>query len=130
MVIAHAVTDPLPRRPASSAEPIDRVSDPLRAWQRSELLGRTLARLRECPAEAYFRELYRGPVDVLDGVASAESAALIAVGSRAAGRARPALVGSIAASLLMRATRPVLLVPPRATGFAQTKRPAPLNPVR
>jgi nucleotide-binding universal stress UspA family protein len=130
LVIAHAVTDPLPRGPASSTEPIDRVSDPLRAWERSELLGRTLAKLRECPAEACFRELYGGPVEVLDGVASAESAALIAVGSRGAGRARPAVVGSIAASLLMRATRPVLVVPPRVTGFAQTKRPARLNPVR
>jgi nucleotide-binding universal stress UspA family protein len=124
LVIVHAVTDPHRRGPAPSAEPIDRSSNPLRAWERSELLGRTVAQLRECPAEACFRELYGGPVEVLDGVASAESAALIAVGSRGAGRARTALVGSIVASLLRRATRPVLVVPPRVTGVAGTKRSA------
>jgi nucleotide-binding universal stress UspA family protein len=122
LVIAHAVTDALPQRPASSAEPFDGVSDALHATERSELLDRTLAELRECPAEVCFRELYGEPVEVLDGVGSAESAALIAVGSRGVGRARLAFAGSIAAGLLRRATRPVLLMPPSVTGVAEAKR--------
>jgi nucleotide-binding universal stress UspA family protein len=111
LVITHAVTEPLPRGPGWSPQSTDGVSGPLRAAERSLLLSRTLAELRECPAEICFRELYGDPVEVLDGVGSAESAAFIAVGTSGIGRSRLALAGSIAASLASRATRPVLVIP-------------------
>jgi nucleotide-binding universal stress UspA family protein len=121
LVIAHAVTDPLARRPASSV-PREGLSGSLRATERSELLGRTLAKLRACPPEVCFTELYGEPVEVLDGVGAAESAALIAVGSRGVGLARPAIAGSIAASLLRRATRPVVVIPPTLARVAPLER--------
>jgi nucleotide-binding universal stress UspA family protein len=111
LLISHAVTEPLPRGPGWSPQSTDGISGPLRAAERYELLARTLAEFRECPAEICFRELYGDPVEVLDGVGTAESAALIAVGTRGVGMARLALAGSIAASLVRRATRPVLVMP-------------------
>jgi nucleotide-binding universal stress UspA family protein len=121
LVIAHAVSEPLAREPASSGAPLDGLSGCLRATERSELLERTLAKLRECPAEVCFTEIYGEPVEVLDGVGAAESAALIAVGSRRVGMARLTLAGSIAASLLRRATRPVLVLPATVAGVAASE---------
>jgi nucleotide-binding universal stress UspA family protein len=121
LVIAHAVSEPLVREPASSGAPLDGLSGCLRATERSELLERTLAKLRECPAEVCFTEIYGEPVEVLDGVGAAESAALIAVGSRGVGMARLTLAGSIAASLLRRATRPVLVLPATVAGVAASE---------
>jgi nucleotide-binding universal stress UspA family protein len=110
LVVAHAVDEPLTRRPASSG-PRDGVSSSLFAMQRLELLQRTLAELRDCPHDFSFTELYGEPVEVLDGVGAAEAAALVAVGSRGIGKARLAVAGSISASLVRRATRPVLVMP-------------------
>jgi nucleotide-binding universal stress UspA family protein len=119
LVITHAVTEPLPRGPGWSPQSTDGVSGALRAAERTELLSRTLAELRECPAEICFRELYGDPVEVLDGVGSGESAAFIAVGTSGIGKTRLALAGSIAASLVRRATRPVLVMPTRRTAVSR-----------
>jgi nucleotide-binding universal stress UspA family protein len=121
LVIAHAVNEPLARELASSGAPLEGLSGYLRATERSALLKRTLAKLRECPAEVCFTEIYGEPVEVLDGVGAAESAALIAVGSRGIGVARPNRGGSIAASLLKRATRPVLVLPATVAGVAASE---------
>jgi nucleotide-binding universal stress UspA family protein len=124
LVVAHAVTEPHPREPGSSPQSVDGASGPLRATERCSLVRRALSELRECPAEVCFRELYGDPVEVLDGVGLAESAALIAVGSRGLGMARLALAGSIAASLLRRATRPVLVMPSAVTRAEEARRGA------
>jgi nucleotide-binding universal stress UspA family protein len=126
LVIAHAVGEPLVREPASSGARLDGLSGCLRATERSELLERTLGKLRECPAEVCFKEIYGEPVEVLDAVGAAESAALIAVGSRGVGMARLTHAGSIAASLLLRATRPVLVLPATVANIAASE-PAQLE---
>lgn len=118
LVVVHAVGEPLPRESSTAATSIDGVWGPIRATARSELVSRALAELRKAPSEVCFRELHGDPVEVIDRVGAAESAAMIAVGSRGLGRARLALSGSIAASLLKRATHPVLVIPPRVTHVA------------
>ena len=68
--------------------------------------------------ESCVRSVRGDPVEVLDATASAEAAAMIAVGSRGLGRDRRAHGGSVSAALIRDASRPVLVLSPRAVARA------------
>jgi nucleotide-binding universal stress UspA family protein len=111
LVLVHAERRPVVRPPAAG-NPLHGLERQLQSGRRAGLLRRSVAELEECPPEVVALHRYGEPVDVLDGVAASESAALLAVGTAGVGADRVALTGSVAAELLQRSRHPVLVTPP------------------
>jgi nucleotide-binding universal stress UspA family protein len=112
LVLVHAREDPVPH-----GAPWPSADDPLGeadADTCQSLARHVLAKLGGTEDRAGVRHVFGNPVEALDGVASREAAALIAVGSHGLGRNRVALSGSVSAALIRQASRPVLVLSPRA----------------
>jgi nucleotide-binding universal stress UspA family protein len=112
LMLVHARSDQVPHGPTRFSVDNRLAGTDDGACRR--LAQSVLPRLGRANGEAGARELFGDPVEALEAVASAEAAAMIAVGSRGLEPDRLVPGGSVSAALIRDASRPVLVLSPRA----------------